>query len=145
VTNPARRSGNGFSRFTRRGPTVFDHGRLGPAILFNVLQVGAYMTVVLVVPRASQRRCDSSPSWRSGPGAAKAAHGGSERMLVLAVSFLAVGSPVPVFRARLAGAGRVRLWRVNLNLPTVVPQMRPARAPPLPLDAHDARASGDDD
>jgi NADH-quinone oxidoreductase subunit M len=34
-------------------PEVFDHGRLGPAILFNGPQVGAYMTVVLIVPRAS--------------------------------------------------------------------------------------------
>jgi NADH-quinone oxidoreductase subunit M len=34
-------------------PEVFDHGRLGPAILFNAPQVGAYMTIVLIVPRAS--------------------------------------------------------------------------------------------
>jgi NADH-quinone oxidoreductase subunit M len=34
-------------------PEVFDHGRLGPAILFNAPQLGAYMTVVLIVPRAS--------------------------------------------------------------------------------------------
>jgi NADH-quinone oxidoreductase subunit M len=34
-------------------PEVFDHGRLGPAILFNAPQVGAYMTVILIVPRAS--------------------------------------------------------------------------------------------
>jgi NADH-quinone oxidoreductase subunit M len=34
-------------------PEVFDQGRLGPAILFNAPQVGAYMTVVLIVPRAS--------------------------------------------------------------------------------------------
>jgi NADH-quinone oxidoreductase subunit M len=34
-------------------PEVFDHGRLGPAILFSGPQVGAYMTVVLIVPRAS--------------------------------------------------------------------------------------------
>jgi NADH-quinone oxidoreductase subunit M len=34
-------------------PEVFDHGRLGPAILFNGPQVGAYMTVALIVPRAS--------------------------------------------------------------------------------------------
>jgi NADH-quinone oxidoreductase subunit M len=34
-------------------PDVFEHGRLGPAILFNAPQVGAYMTVVLIVPRAS--------------------------------------------------------------------------------------------
>jgi NADH-quinone oxidoreductase subunit M len=34
-------------------PEVFDHGRLGPAILFSAPQIGAYMTVVLVVPRAS--------------------------------------------------------------------------------------------
>jgi NADH-quinone oxidoreductase subunit M len=34
-------------------PEVFDHGRLGPAILFNAPQVGAYMTVVLIVPKAS--------------------------------------------------------------------------------------------
>lgn len=34
-------------------PEVFDHGRLGPAILFNAPQVGAYITVVLIVPRAS--------------------------------------------------------------------------------------------
>jgi NADH-quinone oxidoreductase subunit M len=32
---------------------VFDHGRLGPTILFNAPQVGAYITVVLIVPRAS--------------------------------------------------------------------------------------------
>ena len=34
-------------------PEVFDSGRLGPAILFNAPQVGAYMTLVLIVPRAS--------------------------------------------------------------------------------------------
>ena len=34
-------------------PEVFDRGRLGPVILFNAPQVGAYMTVVLIVPRAS--------------------------------------------------------------------------------------------
>ena len=34
-------------------PEVFDHGRLGPAILFNAPQVGAYMTVILIVPRAT--------------------------------------------------------------------------------------------
>jgi NADH-quinone oxidoreductase subunit M len=34
-------------------PEVFDRGRLGPAILFSAPQVGAYMTVVLIVPRAS--------------------------------------------------------------------------------------------
>jgi NADH-quinone oxidoreductase subunit M len=34
-------------------PEVFDRGRLGPAILFNGPQVGAYMTAVLIVPRAS--------------------------------------------------------------------------------------------
>jgi NADH-quinone oxidoreductase subunit M len=34
-------------------PEVFDHGSLGPAILFNAPQLGAYMTVVLIVPRAT--------------------------------------------------------------------------------------------
>jgi NADH-quinone oxidoreductase subunit M len=34
-------------------PEVFEHGSLGPAILFNAPQVGAYMTVVLIVPRAT--------------------------------------------------------------------------------------------
>ncbi|HUL73271.1 MAG TPA: proton-conducting transporter membrane subunit [Vicinamibacterales bacterium] len=34
-------------------PEVFDHGRLGPAILFSAPQIGAYMTVVLIVPRAT--------------------------------------------------------------------------------------------
>jgi NADH-quinone oxidoreductase subunit M len=34
-------------------PEVFDHGRLGPAILFNAPQLGAYFTVVLIVPKAS--------------------------------------------------------------------------------------------
>jgi len=34
-------------------PEVFDHGRLGPAILFSAPQFGAYVTVVLIVPRAS--------------------------------------------------------------------------------------------
>jgi len=34
-------------------PEVFDRGRLGPAILFSAPQVGAYMTVVLIVPRGS--------------------------------------------------------------------------------------------
>jgi NADH-quinone oxidoreductase subunit M len=34
-------------------PEVFDQGRLGPAILFSAPQVGAYITVVLIVPRAS--------------------------------------------------------------------------------------------
>lgn len=34
-------------------PELFDRGRLGPAILYSAPQVGAYMTVVLIVPRAS--------------------------------------------------------------------------------------------
>ncbi|MCC7418529.1 MAG: hypothetical protein IT176_15445 [Acidobacteria bacterium] len=34
-------------------PEVFDHGRLGPAILFSAPQLGAYVTVVLIVPHAS--------------------------------------------------------------------------------------------
>jgi NADH-quinone oxidoreductase subunit M len=34
-------------------PEVFDHGGLGPAILFNSPQIGAYATVVLIVPRAT--------------------------------------------------------------------------------------------
>ena len=34
-------------------PEVFDHGRLGPAILFSAPQLGAYITLVLIVPRAS--------------------------------------------------------------------------------------------
>lgn len=34
-------------------PEVFDHGRLGPAILFSAPQTGAYIAVVLIVPRAA--------------------------------------------------------------------------------------------
>ncbi|GKS60102.1 hypothetical protein YTPLAS18_36290 [Nitrospira sp.] len=34
-------------------PEVFDHGRLGPTILFSAPQLGAYVTVALIVPRAS--------------------------------------------------------------------------------------------
>ena len=34
-------------------PEVFDHGRLGPAILFSAPQLGAYVTLILIVPRAS--------------------------------------------------------------------------------------------
>jgi NADH-quinone oxidoreductase subunit M len=34
-------------------PEMFDHGRLGPTILFNAPQIGAYITVVLIVPQAS--------------------------------------------------------------------------------------------
>jgi NADH-quinone oxidoreductase subunit M len=34
-------------------PEVFDHGRLGPAILFSAPQIGSYITVVLIVPHAS--------------------------------------------------------------------------------------------
>jgi len=34
-------------------PEVFDRGRLGPAILFSAPQLGAYVTVVLIVPLAS--------------------------------------------------------------------------------------------
>jgi NADH-quinone oxidoreductase subunit M len=34
-------------------PEVFDRGRMGPAILFNAPQIGAYITVELIVPRAS--------------------------------------------------------------------------------------------
>ena len=33
-------------------PEVFDRGRLGPAILFSAPQLGAYVTAVLIVPRA---------------------------------------------------------------------------------------------
>ena len=43
----------GIAPFHAWVPEVFDHGRLGPAILFNAPQVGAYLTVVLIVPRAS--------------------------------------------------------------------------------------------
>lgn len=34
-------------------PETFDRGRIGPAVLFSAPQVGAYVTAVLVVPRAS--------------------------------------------------------------------------------------------
>ena len=34
-------------------PEMFDGGRLGPAILFSAPQVGAYIALVLIVPRAS--------------------------------------------------------------------------------------------
>jgi len=34
-------------------PELFDRGRLGPTILYSAPQVGAYMTVVLIVPRAT--------------------------------------------------------------------------------------------
>lgn len=34
-------------------PEMFDRGRLGPAILFSAPQVGAYITLVLIVPRAT--------------------------------------------------------------------------------------------
>lgn len=34
-------------------PEVFDRGRLGPALMFSAPQTGAYVTVVLIVPRAS--------------------------------------------------------------------------------------------
>lgn len=43
----------GIAPFHAWVPDVFDHGRLGPAILYNAPQVGAYMTVVLIVPSAS--------------------------------------------------------------------------------------------
>jgi NADH-quinone oxidoreductase subunit M len=43
----------GIAPFHAWVPDVFDHGRLGPAILFNAPQVGAYITLVLIVPRAS--------------------------------------------------------------------------------------------
>jgi NADH-quinone oxidoreductase subunit M len=43
----------GIAPFHAWVPEVFDHGRLGPAILFSAPQIGAYMTVVLIVPRAS--------------------------------------------------------------------------------------------
>lgn len=33
-------------------PEVFDHGRLGPAILFSAPHVGAYVAVVLLIPHA---------------------------------------------------------------------------------------------
>ena len=34
-------------------PELFDHGRLGPTIVYSAPQVGAYMTAVLIVPRAA--------------------------------------------------------------------------------------------
>ena len=43
----------GIAPFHAWVPEVFDHGRLGPAILFSAPQVGAYIVVVLIVPRAS--------------------------------------------------------------------------------------------
>ena len=44
---------NGIVPFHAWVPEAFDHGRLGPAILFSAPQLGAYVTVVLIVPRAS--------------------------------------------------------------------------------------------
>ena len=32
-------------------PEIFDHGRLGPAILFSAPQLGSYMLIVLVIPQ----------------------------------------------------------------------------------------------
>jgi NADH-quinone oxidoreductase subunit M len=43
----------GIAPFHAWLPELFDHGRLGPSILFNAPQVGAYLTIVLIVPRAS--------------------------------------------------------------------------------------------
>lgn len=43
----------GIAPFHAWVPEVFDRGRLGPAILFSAPQVGAYITVVLILPRAS--------------------------------------------------------------------------------------------
>jgi NADH-quinone oxidoreductase subunit M len=43
----------GIVPFHAWAPEVFDRGRLGPAILFCAPQIGAYVTVVLIVPRAS--------------------------------------------------------------------------------------------
>lgn len=43
----------GIAPFHAWVPEVFDRGRLGPAILFSAPQIGAYITVVLIVPRAS--------------------------------------------------------------------------------------------
>ncbi len=34
-------------------PEVFDRGRLGPSVVFSAPQVGAYVTLVLIVPRAA--------------------------------------------------------------------------------------------
>ena len=53
-------------------PEVFDHGRLGPAILFSAPQLGAYITVVLIVPRAS-------PEHVAGDRAPRARHSGLRR------------------------------------------------------------------
>ena len=36
-------------------PEVFDRGRLGPAVLFSAPQIGTYVAVILVVPRAPDR------------------------------------------------------------------------------------------
>jgi NADH-quinone oxidoreductase subunit M len=43
----------GIVPFHAWAPELFDNGRLGPTILFNAPQIGAYTTLVLVVPRAS--------------------------------------------------------------------------------------------
>ena len=83
-------------------PEVFDHGRLGPAILFNAPQVGAYMTVVLIVPRASPEmlRTHRAPGAcdrriRCSPGASTAQR--------------ASGLRVPVHESVGAGDGWSRL------------------------------------
>ena len=39
-------------------PEVFDRGRMGPAILFSAPQIGAYITAVLIVPRATPMMLD---------------------------------------------------------------------------------------
>ena len=44
---------NGIFPFHAWVPEVFDHGRLGPAILFSAPQLGAYIILVLIVPLAS--------------------------------------------------------------------------------------------
>jgi NADH-quinone oxidoreductase subunit M len=44
---------NGIIPFHAWVPEVFDYGRLGPVILFTAPQLGSYVTVVLIVPRAS--------------------------------------------------------------------------------------------
>jgi len=40
-------------------PEVFDRGRLGPAVLFSAPQLGTYVAVILVVPRASDRMLET--------------------------------------------------------------------------------------
>lgn len=97
---------------------------------------------------AEQPACAASAADADGPRAGRLPNRTWAELMQRSFGFDVLACPRCAGRLKLValiqeGTVIQRILR-HLGLPDVVPEMRPSRDPPLPFDAHDDRAWGDD-